>query len=297
MSHYTNALCLLEQNRWRDAVKELKEGAEENEGMCFWLLSEAGLGRFWGIQHKKDWLKKGYMTGVPRCLLKYYRYNGSSPQEKLEISKRILDSDDDYTKGEYYRHIENSEKAAFYYRRSALSGDFFGMIEYAYYSQEDKYLIIPAEKGNVKAQLELAFRLSDKENYKDAIYWYRKAADQEHLYCQYILICLFLKLGSSPIELQNIAAGYYWVKRARNSIVESFVPSHAINLLESRKSDFQKIDACQSSCFALMAVRRYRQSILSVIPKDVVRLIAKQLWLTRDEDCWEVSENRKRIKF
>lgn len=39
--HYQNALRYQEEGRWRDALAELRQGAEKGDGMCCWWLCES----------------------------------------------------------------------------------------------------------------------------------------------------------------------------------------------------------------------------------------------------------------
>ena len=65
---------------------------------------------------------------------------------------------------------------------------------------------------------------------------------------------------------------------------------------ELRKRRSVHIEAARRSVVTLLCVRRFRKSVLSVLPKDVCVLIAKAVWDTRrDMALWTPRSRRKSI--
>ena len=292
--HYQNALRYQEEGRWRDALAELKQGAAEGDGMCcWWLCFLHDINGLWGFSFvsKHDYnalIDKGKDTNA-RCMAMFVMENARSIQKYEPL---ILTSGDHYAVSNYYKYqllrgvtyeaaIDVGTRYEESLRQAAESRDFMGLYYYGNCRDEDRRwaLELSAQKGFALAQTALARKLLDKDRVDEASVWLRKAAEQQYRDAQ-VMLCTMLRVR------KNYAALLYWLKRVTESIIPQ-VREDAFGELEDMKEHFEKIEHCRSSCFALMAIRCCpRKSALSILPKDVVKLIAKALWLTRDDDAW-----------
>jgi hypothetical protein len=68
--------------------------------------------------------------------------------------------------------------------------------------------------------------------------------------------------------------------------------------MEEHRVIFQRLDHCKDSMFTLLCIRRFRESVLSIFPRDIVVMFAKYLWKTNQEECWDYSGEsaEKKIK-
>lgn len=293
--HYQNALRYQEEGLWRDALAELKQGAEEKDGMCcWWLCLLHDINGLWGFtcptKHDYDALVDTGKDTNPRCMMLSIRRNIASSRTREIYGPLILSSGDQYAISEYYKDqllygrepfIEAVDlKFGEAYRQAAESKDFVALYLYGDCYDPERYwaLELSAQKGFAIAQFSLARKLLNTGHYDKALFWYRKAADQQYDTAQKMICAIFH-------DRKNYAALLYWLKRRKESVIPKFRVD-ACKMLEDLKEHFEKIESCRLTCFVLMGIRYYRVNSLSALPKDVVKLIAKALWLTRDDDAW-----------
>lgn len=296
-SFYKRALAAQKEGRWRDALALVKEGVSNDESMCMWLLGRCARSEYWGVTMSRTELislyEHGAELGNTRCMLQlciinYQNYIG-------KYRDKITFSDDNYTKGECYslgfilpQHVTlaqrflSQENDCFYYnslaylKRCVLRGPC---------NKEEELLKLSAEEGYAPGQVLLAFYYETGS--PQYMYWLKKAADQQHIES-------FMLLAKEYLSVERYAAALYYLER---------IPGYSrgyiekMRLLGQYEERFDMIRMCKSSCLTLVAVRKLRDSVLSVFPKEIVVLIAKALWKTCEEECWDVHRCNKRIKL
>lgn len=142
-----------------------------------------------------------------------------------------------------------------------------------------------AENGNPVDQFYFG-----KEVLEESLDWFRKSANQLYFPAQNYLYDYFMT------KEINYARAAYWYKQLpkNNRYVKTF--------LYNQDELFDGIGKCQKACYQVILIRKYRQSILSWIPKDVVVMIAKILWSTYEDVCWQERRSKrlrskKKIKY
>ena len=85
------------------------------------------------------------------------------------------------------------------------------------YDTYNDALVRRAQRGEARAQNDLGVCYHDgkgvTQNYSQAMYWYRKAADQDYYYAQYNLgVCYYYGLGVTTDYYQAV----YWYRKAAN---------------------------------------------------------------------------------
>lgn len=69
------------------------------------------------------------------------------------------------------------------------------------------------------------------------------------------------------------------------------------SLVPTELRGFEKVVKCQSACITLIAIRKFcRNSLLSIFPKDLVVMIAKVLWESRWQQCWDDDKQKRATK-
>jgi hypothetical protein len=147
------------------------------------------------------------------------------------------------------------------------------------------YFSKAAENGNPVDQFNFA-----KEITEGSLDWFRKSANQLYFPAQNYMF------GHFMTKERNYLKAAYWYKQIpkNNHYVKTFV--------ENQVELFDGIGKCQRACYQLILIRKYRQSILSWIPKDVVIMIAKILLMTFEDECWQERRSmrlrgKKRVKY
>lgn len=277
------------EGRWRDAIMILEEGDRQKCGMCMWWLADCYRHGYWG----KSYSSSTYDAFKNKAI----RYgNMRAKVDDLDNSYTRPDPSFNYVNDPYvfgmchlYRRFQfdwDYEKAKKYLEKCK---DSFAKRQLVYVSRTDDEWLSrrreAAAEGNPIDQCMLAQTLERDKFIEESVYWCRKAADQEYLYAQLALYRLFTAVCYNP------AAALYWHKR--------------LKLPRSREDEnepiFEAIETCQRACFQLILIRKYRQSILSRVAKDVIIIISKMIWQTREEDRWKIRrsdrlKNKKRIK-
>lgn len=96
--------------------------------------------------------------------------------------------------------------------------------------------------------------------------------------------------------LKNEAKAWWWYRQS-----SKYNKSEAA--LKEHRHLFDMYKKCQDACITLICVRKFREEECGewiVFPKDVVVVIAKKLWQTKNEDCWgkqkEVEKSKKCVR-
>lgn len=266
------------QGRWREALALVEEGHRKYCHMCTWWLSHIYDYGYWGKTRDKNksesFLKRASDLGNQRAELEYF-YNVGHFYMWSRFS-------DPYVLGECHLYgklgcVRDSAKAKLYFEKCK---DSFGKAYLAYCTSDNDECLVAkqtaAAEGNPCHQHSFAQSLSRRDRITEAIVWYRKAAEQEHVNSQKFLYKYFMKTCYNPV------AGRYWYKR-----LKQFPKSYIVN----QDQLFDAIEKCQRACFQLILIRKCRRSLLSMVAKDVVIMIAKMLWQTWSEDCWKVRKS------
>jgi TPR repeat protein len=289
MNYFKGVLLAQREDRWQDALTLVREGATKDCDMCCWLLGECYWYGVW-VKHgnptkAEQWLKKAVCLGNYRAKYLLRDYTDLDGKDIL----------DDYARGLLTPYIHMQRDGVPFILKSAEQGDCFAQCRLGMFGDCG---VVPfrlswyeksAEQGYFYGQYWLALRLRQGYKFAEAVYWYRKSAEQGYQYAQFELADMLISRNI------NQTASLYWFTRlSRNYGMRDA----ATRELANHKAIFDKIRLCQSSCFALITIRRYYKSILSMIPKDVVLLFAKYLWRTREEEVWgkEQEPTTKRIK-
>ena len=259
------------EGRWQDALTHLEEGDRKGCGMCMWWLAEVYREEYWGkrndyfCQTSATLLQKAIDHGNARAAIQHGIY---------EIGV------DHYVDGKIFLRVLNYDLAKTHFKEC---NDSFGERRLADCLVGEEVicqLLKTAELGNPLDQYILATRTN-------SIHWYKRAANQNHLQSQRFLYQYFMK------EEHNYAAGRYWYNKLE----------HRVDIyIENQDRVFDGIGKCQKACRQLILIRKYRQTILNWIPKDVVLMIAKILWTTYEDVCWQERRSKrlrskKKIKY
>lgn len=306
-SPYELALLALREGKWKDVLCILQDGASKGNGLCMWWLGRCHEKGIWTPKDEQkaiEWYRKGADVGNARsCIALAVHLEPTDKPKALSLAKEVLTiSDDQFSVGACHFHglgtLKNYVKAFNCFKQA---NDPFSVswVSYCYYKgygtlqnreEARNWDFLAASEGMLENQYNLGDDFQYMKDYESAIYWFRKAAEQEDADSQYYLILLFLKMNKK-------AAALYWSTR----LFQNYDKKYETKLLEITEENvelFNVVRKCRQSCMTLIAIRKYRQSVLSVIPKDVVVLLAKALWDTRDEDAWMWKEfNNKKHKI
>jgi TPR repeat protein len=307
-SRYDLALYSMSQGDWRKVLQLLEEGSSRGEGRCMWWLGWCYGNGVWVPKDRnkaKEWFQKGADAGDTRAManLGWMLFRDGQTQKGIELGKSVLTkTNDDYAKAlchyEGLGTLKNYVKALFHYKQA---NDCFGnaWVSDCYFKgygalkneeEANNWDFLAASAGIPDSQHNLGVDFQLKKDYSSAIYWYRKAAEQQDADSQYKLIQVYLKL-------EKFAAALYWCLKIDGGIKYQ---SKVENILNTYRIMFDGVRKCQSCCMALISIRKYCTSDLNIFPKDVIILLAKYLWKTSDEEIWRQEEeeqgNNKRIK-
>jgi TPR repeat protein len=274
------------EGRWRDAIMILEEGDRQKCGMCMWWLADCYRHGYWGKSYSFPiyvmFKHKAIRYGNLRATV------DEGPDNSFNASFNHVN--DPYVFGmcHLYGRFQfdwDFKKAKQYLEKCK---DSFAKRHLVYTSRNDDEWLRrrreAAAEGNPIDQCLLAQNLEREKLIEETVYWYRKAADQEYIYAQRTLYRVF------TVVCYNPAAALYWHKRLN-------LP----RLHDENEQVFEAIEKCQRACFQLILIRKYRQSVLSRVAKDVIIIISKMIWQTREEDRWKIRrsdrlKNKKRIK-
>jgi hypothetical protein len=265
-SYYSRVVELQQQERYQDALKVLEEGVVNKDPMSAWYLHEQISE---GIWMKRDPERLD-------SLVKEF--------EKEWEPLRLLMIQNEVTEG----FMNEVESLAFKENDPTLFHLYYELSENLTNNNEiDKkayeYLLKSANMGYAVAQNTLS-----ELDRVDNIYWTRKAAEQGHPMCMW-------SLGLRLFREGKFAAAGYWIWKLITETQPGKTTGRACGFWNENIQVFMKLHNCKKSLTTFLAIRRFRKSELSLIPKDVIVLIAKELWKTNQEECWEDKEFSEQI--
>lgn len=278
---YSKALVAQREERHQDALKALEEGSKNDCGMCCWWLGECFAYNVWadGDNFKdKILLEKAISLGNHRARRMLRDWS--------DISE--LNTKDWFAAGLFCWWCTNNDDAVSFFAKAAdEENDCFAqwMLARLYASiykkpQEGlRYGLLSAKQGYFMGQYDTGLLFTEYGNYNEAVYWLRKSAEQGYYEAQYILGKIFIE------KFTNAAASTYWLQKAMHSAKTVRKEDRVFTVTVKNKAAFEKSRACRDTTFTLIAIRKFRGA-LACLPKDVVVLLAKYLWKTRDD--WSV---------
>ena len=274
-SYYPRVIELQQQERYQDALKVLEEGVANEDPMSAWYL--------WEQMNDGVWMKRD--PDRLKTLTKKFEKKWE-PFRLLVNRAREMDYDEEEQVVEPL--LKQIEIEALKQNDPVLFFTYYELSERATSEAFDEkargYLLKSAKMGYAVAQDALS-----EEDRIHNIYWTRKAAEQGHPMCMW-------SLGLRLFKEEKFAAAKYWIWRLITETQEGKTTGRAAAFWNENIQVFKKLRHCKDSMITFLGIRKYRESVLSVIPKDVVVLIAKELWKTNQEECWDNQEVRKKIK-
>lgn len=313
-SFYEKALDAQRAGKWEAALGFLKMGTAEERtdhtaesiGLCMWWLGQCYEYGYWVVQNQSA-AQKWYDLSAhacPRAMVEVIIRLWSEGQGNAaanELAQKILNGVDSYAKGQLYYGgwgvPYDFDKAVEYYASACEMlpyGDPFAQITlsklYYHNGQIDQALFWcqkAADQGYCVAQSFLDHLMGHviPTPIDSRVYWCRKAAEQNYAHAIIIMVDNFSGAG----KYRNEAVAVYWYKKY--TMIEPDTSA-----FPEVKDLIPKIEACKSACMTVVAIRKYKNSILNVLPRDVVVYIAKILWSTRESEEWTVDMHRCRCK-
>ncbi len=219
-----------------------------------------------------------------------------------------------YRDGGYLAIRKNRDEAKKLFKKAADMGSGWGMYEYAMFcklgsaerylyveeahnsgeayamamrcdrhasdsNQRQKLLTEAAESGNTFAQIDLSYFFWLRDDTLHANIWSNKAAHQGHPTGQF-------NIGSALLEAGYPAEAHEWVKKSANQ-------HHidALTLLKKELKPYEKNHNTQEAVFCFVAI----STLLLDINKDVIKLIVREMWKTRNHRLWLFQSTRDLI--
>lgn len=306
---YKKAVAELRAGNWENARDLVIRGAtEEGCGMCMWWMYDAYVVGYWFVKSKKlakDWLNKAVATNHPVALAQARR-DKVLPHLSHEQEEHIFRTNDSFS---LFLYFYNDKSDAHYpwLIRAGNEGNIFALYELMDAFGEDgefnPYMELAADTGYAVSQWRQGECLCEEHDialYKQgeclcegqcitvAISWLKKSAAQGyHWPC--------LKLVKDCYDNDPVAQ-LFWMQKVMATFkpttkYKSIFKQHVLQIMKDKQRIFSSIERCRAASLQLICIRQYRNSVLSVLPKDVVRLIAKTLWKTtwHEEDVWGVT--------
>jgi TPR repeat protein len=275
------AIELQKQRKYKEALTCLLTNPD---GDCCFFLAYLYQNGYWGLpinlQQRDKWLSEGVKMGSHKCELYKQRYHRSL---HLLLS---CETDDPFCKALVFRSRGLYTQALEYYTEAADAGNPFAckdLLMDIFFRTElvdrKTWMQRGIELGNIESFHFYGMYLHFHGDEHNAIHHLTIAAEQGCGFSQKSLIQIF-------VDKKDYGRAYNWYK-----IQRGFHPVLKM---------FARIEKCQLACYQLMMIRRRRQSVLCCIPRDVVQLIAKILWTTKEEECWEkevIIQKHKKIKL
>jgi TPR repeat protein len=292
------------EGKWKDALKHLREGVAAGDGYAMAWLGDCYMFDYWIDVNKRDkhdkarhYYEMSAETGNTRGMIKYVETNfgDSRKKEKYEQILKTFADTDRYAEGyifkEEFFNIQRDNQRAIECFKSSDDEDSLTQLAYCYRNEGNwtkaiECFRLAAETGNPDAQELFAYFSDSKE---ESIYWYKKSIAHGNKSLAHVACCLAEKYLTI-----NKAAALYWYKR-----IKQFDPHYSFNpkKFNEQKEVFAGIKKCQNACFILVLIRKHRQSILNSLPKDVIILIGKILWQSREDECWQLQRLNKKLKL
>jgi uncharacterized protein len=238
------------------AIKLLGEAGEDGEALCL-------LGSIYTDTVKCDfqkammYFKKSAETGHPRGMLEYGWRTG-----KESWLKKAFETDDYFVKGYCYRHGHYIEK------------DLEESFKWFLKSGKDR-----DKEGECYVGMGFYFGDGVQSDIKKSYKWFLKSANQGDAYSQH-MVATALYVG---IEIErNYTLSWKWFKK---SAQYGYKPS-IIKLGWRKFENFGLHENCRNLLLHLICIKKYKKNLI-IFPLDIVMLIAKLLWNTRNESIWE----------
>jgi TPR repeat protein len=286
-SVYSDYWKARKEERYGDCLPILQKGVENNDPVAMWLLGccyESGCFVKKSKDSAHELYKKSASLGNPKAMVHL-----ASMSKHYEWAKKGFNSGDSYAIGYcYYYHLygicdrdpDRMELESVAYFEKAWNDE---MIIESLYLLGDYYDGYPIRndptayewfmKGALEGDAWCQFRIGlfyNITDFKKSAKWLKKTLHQHpDTYYMSILIEVL-------IQSQLYTEAWYWNKRYKN--IKGVVCKN--------EEIFDRFDRCITSCHTLILVRNYRKSVLNVFPKDIVVMIAKTLWTTRESDEW-----------
>lgn len=291
-SAYQEVVVLQQEGRYEEALKVLQRGVEEKDGKCAWYLGYLYDMGVW-VEPDEDMAKMFYNLskdwGYERGIVKASEYDNRLTATRLDF-------------------IGISEPGAKlmllmgynYFNRFAVP---FEVSESDITAQNDPFLYFLY----YKAIYNNAIRNEDPIKFLRKAAFEMGFAEAQYVYHLCIINFKLLRqaatqgldsaiydLGKLLLGMRRYVPAQYWLEKLK--LKRRYYRS-AQSLIEGNRDIFLKIDHCRSAMMTLLAIRKLRQTDLSVLPKDVAILLAKTLWKTWEDNDWDhCKENPKKIK-
>jgi len=318
--YFQRALEAQRTGDWKKAFDILLDGAAKEDGLSLWWIGDCCEEGYWlkeDGQMANHYYKRSAATGNFRGLAQMHQTVLSLGGEGESKRKRdeILNGNDnlakamvkkkyfwDYCAENYLRLAATEDNDCFaqyllgeFYRRKNEPDELCTKDDR---KQVFHWFAASATQGYPLAQYALSkcymYGWGTRQDLQKAAFWLRKIAEQEHFGAQCDLIDFYLSAFPS---VRNEAAAIYWYDRLKQPY--GFYTRNVEMVSGVIESMRPKIANCKSGCLALLSVWTFRKSSLSVFPRDVIVLIAKCVWATREDKIWIERESRnpnKRIK-
>lgn len=295
-THFEGCLRAQRDGDYMMALHCLRDGASIGEGDCIWWMGSL---YYWGLWVEEEseekamqWWDRGIAMGNVRCMAEKYaegRAEGRGGAGHKALYQSVMESSDLYAQG-VVQH--RAERKAELWGLGADQGDPFCQTALAgALCNKKSFLKNPirgvelyfkaATSGWIWAQTGLAdcFETGNgvEVNLQSAIEWYERAAKQGWWFSQRCLVDLWMKIPNAG------AARYWYMKCQSNEVFQALVARGVVSSA-SDEYQFEQTEACFTACVTVLCIRRFRQSLLSVLPKEVVFIVLRRLWETRLED-------------
>jgi TPR repeat protein len=270
-SYYPKVVQLQQEGRYPEALQLLEEGVKNKDPMSAWYLYEQ---MDHGIWTKRD----------PERLKQLRREFEKEWKPFRLLHERVSNISDENEQEEIEALLDEIETEAFRKNDPVLFYLYYELSQYTIHEALEKkgdcYLLKSAEMNYAIAQDMLSNLDDDNKGH-----WDRKAAEQGHPMSMW-------GLGLELFKEKKFAAAGYWIWKLITETQEGKTTGRAAGFWNEHIDVFKKLRRCKESMMTFIAIRRFRQSALSIFPRDIVILIAKILWQTNQEDCWNSETNR-----
>ena len=292
---YERALEAQRRDNWREALEMLRQGVANSETLCMWWLGWCHREEIWGLRNKGNaqlWYQgtqlwyQGMDLGCKRCAASLLVYAG-----ERKFYDMLPDKHDDFADSIVLIHLRD-EPFAFANLKELVKKEqcpfvqyYLGILYIGFKKQKKAlyWFLQSAQQGFALAQRRVALHFYAQKNDEQYIFWLRKVAAQLESASHYDLAKALV-----PI---NAAASLYWLRKLflhfadihyLDNLGRGLYARHYITL-------FRGIERCEESLLTMLCIRWSKgTSLLHWLPKDVVKIIGKHLWKTREEECWEI---------
>lgn len=296
-STYQEVVALQQEGRYEEALKVLQRGVtEEKDGKCAWYLGYLYEMGIWVLQDAEQALvlfeqsaALGYERAQARLWLRKHRnYRNYVPTSQMptfeEIGASMMIAIEQY-------HPDPKLTETILLEAERQNDPFLFYFHYfcCYNPQNTDLKKVPsltqaAKMGFAEAQ-QVTFLVCPNRKTEQFL---RRAAEQGLQRAMWLL-------GSRMYHAKRHVGAKYWLlKFLKQSLLQAKKrsPYHdrVLEFVHKKQHIFLKIEHCHDTMMTLIAIRKFRQSVLTILPKDVVILIAKILWETRDHDAWRYNE-------